>query len=134
LAGDCNYAPATSAHPLPDYAEMRPYNVGSRNLLPDGDIEPGQTPEPDRRVARKLVQNGFVDVAWRLFEKTKDEALLAPTGTNDRIDQAWVSGPLADAVSGYRLLDKPAGASDHHGLLFTLDTEAIETDSPWAYR
>lgn len=134
LAGDCNYAPASSRHPLPDFAEMRPYSLGSRTLMPEEDIVSGHKPEPDRRVARKLVQNGYVDVAWHLYEKTKDEALLAPTGTDDRIDQAWVSGPLAGAVSGYQLLDQPAGASDHHGLVFTLDTEAIDTASPWAYR
>ncbi|MFG2221129.1 hypothetical protein ACIA74_45280 [Streptomyces sp. NPDC051658] len=42
---------------------MRPYNTASRTLLPDGDLEPGQSLEPDRRVARKLVHNGYVDVA-----------------------------------------------------------------------
>lgn len=69
-------------------------------------------------------------MAWHLYEKTKDEILLAPTATDDRIDQAWMSGPLAD----YRLLDQPSGASDHHGLGFTLDTDVIDTDSPWSYR
>lgn len=54
---------ASSRSPLPDFAEMRPYNTASRTLLPDGDLEPGQSLEPDRRVARKLVHNGYVDVA-----------------------------------------------------------------------
>jgi hypothetical protein len=134
MAGDCNFPPAASRHPLPDYSEMRPYNLGSRTLLPRGDLIPGEEWEPDRRVARKLVQNGYVDVAWHLFEKTKDQALLAPTGTDDRIDQAWVTGPLADAVSDYRLLDQPPGASDHHGLAFTLDTDLIARDNLWEYR
>lgn len=134
LSGDCNYAPAASSHPLPEFTEMRPYNLGSRTLLPDGDMDVSHTPEPDRRVARKLVQNGYVDVAWHLYEKTKDEALLAPTGTDDRIDQAWVSSPLADAVSDYRLLDQPADASDHHGLVFTIDTDLIDIENPWEYR
>ncbi|MFI1966690.1 endonuclease/exonuclease/phosphatase family protein [Streptomyces pathocidini] len=58
LAGDVNYAPASSRHPLPDFSEMRPYNVGSRTLLPDGDFDPAATPLPDRRVTRKLAQNG----------------------------------------------------------------------------
>ncbi len=136
LGGDVNYAPASSDHPLPDFSEMRPYNLGSRTLLPDDDFDPVAAPEPDRRVARKLAQNGYVDVAWHLFEKSqgKDTALLAPTGTDDRIDQAWVSSPLAEAVSDYRLLDEPAGASDHHGLVFHIDTEAIDATRPWTYR
>ncbi len=134
LPGDCNYAPTSSSHPLPDFSEMRPYNVGSRTLLPQNNLTPGEGLEPDRRVARKLVQNGCVDVAWHLFEKTKDERLLAPTGTDDRIDQAWVTGPLADAVSDYRLLDRSPGASDHHGLVFTIDTDLISRDNLWEYR
>ncbi len=36
---------------------------------------------------------------------------VAPTGTDDRIDQRWVFGPLADAVVSYRLLTEPLGAS-----------------------
>ncbi|MGW5096305.1 endonuclease/exonuclease/phosphatase family protein [Streptomyces nodosus] len=134
LAGDVNYAPASDAHPMPHFAEMRPYNVGSRTLLPDGDFVPGQALEPDRRVTRKLAHNGFIDVAWHLFQQTKDESLLRPTATDDRIDQVWVSGPLADAVSDYQVLDSPAGASDHHGLVFQLDTDAIDTTNLWTYR
>ncbi|WP_194235996.1 hypothetical protein [Streptomyces acidicola] len=45
-----------------------------------------------------------------------------------------MSRPLAGAVSGYRLLDQPGGASDHDGLVFQLDTDAIDTARPWAYR
>lgn len=134
LAGDINYAPASDAHPLPDFSEMRPYNIGSRTHLPDGDFVPGQALKPNRDVTRKLTQNGYVDVAWHLFQQTKNEALLRPTATDDRIDQAWVSGPLAGSVSDYQLLDEPAGASDHHGLVFRIDTETINTDHPWTYR
>ncbi|MFE6052858.1 endonuclease/exonuclease/phosphatase family protein [Kitasatospora sp. NPDC056446] len=134
LAGDVNYAPASVRSPQPDFSEMRPYNVGSRTLLPSGDFVPGDALEPDRRVTRKLAHNGFIDVAWHLFEQTKDEVLLAPTGTDDRIDQAWVSGPLAGAVSNYHVLATPAEASDHHGLVFRIDTDAIDVTRPWAYR
>ena len=134
LAGDCNYAPASSQSPSPDFSAMRPYNLGARTMLPAGDVVAGHGLEPDRRVARKLVQNGYVDVAWHLFAKTGDEGLLAPTGTDDRIDQAWVSGPLADAVDGYRLLDQPPGASDHQGLVFTIDTDLISRENLWEYR
>lgn len=134
LSGDCNYAPAASDHPGPDVAAMRPYNLASRTLLPDGDFSAAAAPVPDRRVARKLAQSNFVDVAWHLYEQTGDEGLLARTGTDDRIDQAWVSAPLADAVSGYRLLDTPEGASDHHGLVFRIDTDKIDASDVWTYR
>ncbi|MFJ8746538.1 hypothetical protein ACIRL2_45250 [Embleya sp. NPDC127516] len=134
VSGDCNYPPASARNPLPDHAAMRAYNAGSRTLLPAGDVTPGTAPEPDRRVARKLAQNGLVDVAWHLFEQTGDHRLLARTGTDDRIDQAWVSSPLAGAVSNYRLLDRPEGASDHHGLVFRIDTDNVDTTDPWARR
>ncbi|MFC9431589.1 endonuclease/exonuclease/phosphatase family protein [Streptomyces sp. NPDC056987] len=134
LAGDVNYAPASAAHPLPDFAEMRPYNLGSRTRLPAGDFIPGQPLKPNRDVTRKLAQNGYVDVAWHLFEQTRNNTLLRPTATDDRIDQAWVSGPLANAVSDYHLLDEPAGASDHHGLVFRIDTDAIDVTNLWTYR
>lgn len=134
LSGDCNYAPAASDHPMPDFSAMRPYNTASRTVLPNTDFDATAAPTPDRRVARKLVQNGYVDVAWHLFGQTGDPRLLAATGTDDRIDQAWVSGPLAGAVSDYRLLDTPTGASDHHGLVFRIDTDMIDTGEAWTYR
>ncbi|MGW5442810.1 hypothetical protein [Streptomyces asiaticus] len=134
LADDINYAPASDAHPLPDFSEMRPYNIGSRTHLPEGDFVPGQTLKPNRDATRKLAQNGYVDVAWHLFQQTKNDTLLRSTATDDRIDQAWVSSPLADAISDYQLLDEPAGASDHHGLVFRIDTRAIDTTNLWTYR
>ena len=93
----------------------------------------GERPQADRRVAWKFVQNGLRDVAWELFQKTKDESLLARTGTDDRIDQLWVSAPLVPGLVSYQLLDTPAGASDHHGLVVRLDSEAFITEGPWAY-
>ncbi|WP_446038095.1 endonuclease/exonuclease/phosphatase family protein [Streptomyces sp. SID1121] len=134
LGGDANYPPAADAHPPPDTTKMRPYNVGSRMHLPDGDFVPGQGLKPNRDVTRKLAQNGYVDVAWHLFQQTRNEVLLRPTATDDRIDQAWVSGALAPAVSNYQLLDEPAGASDHHGLAFRIDTDAIDLTHVWTYR
>ncbi|WP_175308960.1 endonuclease/exonuclease/phosphatase family protein [Streptomyces lunaelactis] len=134
LAGDVNYAPASDEHPLPDFAEMRPYNVGSRTLMPQEVPAGGLDLEPDRRVTRKLAHNGFVDVAWHLFQQTENQKLLRPTATDDRIDQAWVSRPLADVVTDYQVLDTPTGASDHHGLVFRIDTAAIDVTNPWTYR
>ena len=135
LAGDVNYPPASPASPLPTFSEMRPYNIGARTLLtPDGSAPGMDDLHPDRRVTNKLVHNGYVDVAWHLFEQTKDESLLVKTASDDRVDQVWVSAPLAGAICDYQVLDTPAGASDHHGLVFRLDTDAIDTSNPWTYR
>ncbi|MGW0885401.1 endonuclease/exonuclease/phosphatase family protein [Streptomyces sp. NPDC002671] len=130
LAGDINFPPQQADSPLPDYRSMRPYNRGSRTLLPD----PGRPLAPDRRVAQTLAHHGYVDVAWHQYQKDKDPGLLAPTGTDDRIDQVWVSTPMAPAVSGYRVLDQPEGASDHKGLVFTVDTDLIDTSQPWRHK
>ncbi|MFB7270729.1 endonuclease/exonuclease/phosphatase family protein [Streptomyces sp. NPDC056244] len=131
LGGDVNYPPASPRSPLPDYSTMRPYNIGARTVRP----EPGSTDrQPDRQVTEKLEAHGYVDVAWHLSQKEQNPALLDPTGTDDRIDQVWVSAPVAPAVSGYRLLDSPAGASDHKGLVFTIDTDLIDTSNPWKHR
>lgn len=111
---------------------MRPYNTATRTLLPD---RPRTRPESGAGPAgRPQARPQRVDVAWRLYQQTGDLELLRPTGTDDRIDQAWVSGPLTDAVSDYRLLDQPKGASDHHGLVFCLDTDLISRDNLWEYR
>jgi exonuclease III len=127
-----NYAPADPDSPAPDFAQMRPYNLASRTLL-DQEAADGR-PVPDRRVARTLRRNGYVDAAWHLYQRTGDEQLLARTATDDRIDQIWVSAPLAPALHGYRILDTPPGASDHHGLVVHLDTDLIDTGDPWTYR
>ena len=131
VGGDINFAPAEG--PEPAYRQMRPYNVGSRCELPPA-AEPDAPLRPDRRVARILAHNGLVDVAAHLYRSSGDTALLARTGTDDRIDQAWVSRPLAGAVRTYRLLNSPGGASDHHGLAFEIDTDAIDTSNPWTYQ
>ncbi|MGW2255483.1 endonuclease/exonuclease/phosphatase family protein [Kitasatospora sp. NPDC001660] len=130
LGGDINYPPL--AGPDPAWHRMRPYNYGSRTLLSDPALD--QQPAPDRRVAWKLAANGLVDVAWHLRQQTDDDDLLRRTGSDDRIDQLWVSAPLAPAIDSYTLLDDPHGASDHHGLAVTLDTDRIDTSRPWTYR
>lgn len=87
------------------------FNLAARTLSgPDGELI------PDRRVAEMLERCGYVDVAGHLYEQTDDPALLRRTGSDDRIDQIRVSGPLAPALRSYRLLDTPPGASDHHGI------------------
>ncbi|MER5781262.1 endonuclease/exonuclease/phosphatase family protein [Streptomyces mobaraensis] len=131
IAGDINYPPAAADHPQPAYEEMRPYNRAARTRLPS---EVGGRLVPERRVAEKLEQSGYVDAAWHLFQKSGDKQLLARTGTDDRIDQAWVSTPLRDTVTEYRLLDSPAGASDHRGFALRLDLSKAMADGVWAYR
>ncbi|MFJ1757252.1 endonuclease/exonuclease/phosphatase family protein [Kitasatospora sp. NPDC088134] len=128
--GDVNYSPAES-WPEPEYGNQKPYNRGARTLL--GDPETAGPPQADRRVAWKLRQNGLHDAARLVHERTGDASVLARTGTDDRIDQLWVSSPLAPAVVSYQLLDTPAGASDHHGLVVVLDTALVATDNPWTY-
>ncbi|MFI9788509.1 endonuclease/exonuclease/phosphatase family protein [Kitasatospora sp. NPDC051984] len=130
LGGDINYPPA--AGPDPAWHRMLPYNNGSRTLLADPAAD--QPATPDRRVAWKLAANKLVDAAWHLHQQTGDDTLLRRTGSDDRIDQLWVSAPLAPAITSYTLLDTPADASDHHGLAITLDTTQIDTTQPWTYR
>jgi endonuclease/exonuclease/phosphatase family metal-dependent hydrolase len=130
VGGDVNFS--AQAGPEPNYAEMRPYNRGSRLELTDP--ENPQPDSPDRRIAWTLAQNGLVDVAWYLYKESGDERLLRHTGTDDRIDQVWVSAPLAPAIVDYQLLDTPAAASDHHGLAVRLNLDLAVTDDPWTYR
>lgn len=85
-------------------------------------------------MAWTLAANGFVDAAWYLFQQTGDEELLRPTCLEERIDQIWVSAPLAPALTDYRLLDTLVGASDHHGVMVTLDLSRAVADDPWDYR
>lgn len=133
VCGDFNYPPASPDHPQPDYGNMLPYNRAARTRLPsevDGQLV------PDRRVSEKMSYSGFVDVAWHLYEQgdRKNETLLTRTGTDDRIDQGWVSQPLAPAIVDYQVLDTPEGASDHKGFAFRLDLSKALTDNVWDYR
>ncbi|MFJ9825269.1 hypothetical protein ACIRSU_12995 [Streptomyces sp. NPDC101160] len=45
-----------------------------------------------------------------------------------------MSAPLRDTILDHQLLDTPAGASDHHGLLVRLDLERAARDNVWDYR
>lgn len=131
VGGDLNYPPANPDSPSPDYAAMLPYNRSARTRLPsevDGQLV------PDRRVTETLAYTGFVDAAAKLYEERGDKELLRKTGTDDRIDQLWVSAPLRDSIVDYRLLETPQGASDHHGLVVRLDLERAATDNVWEYR
>ncbi|MDH6111437.1 endonuclease/exonuclease/phosphatase family metal-dependent hydrolase [Kitasatospora sp. MAP12-15] len=128
--GDINYSPA-EPWPEPQYSNQKPYNRGARTLLTGPDA--AGRPMADRRVAQKFAQNGFKDAARLVFDRTQDQRVLAKTGTDDRIDQLWVSSPIAPAVVSYELLDTPDGASDHYGFAVVIDTELIDTADPWSY-
>lgn len=110
---------------------MRPYNRSARTRLPS---ETGGPLVPDRRVTEMLAYSGYTDAAWTLYQQTGDDELLRRTGTDDRIDQVWLSEPLGGAVVGCRYLDKPVDASDHLGLAVTLDLGQADTSTVWEYR
>ncbi|MER5973308.1 endonuclease/exonuclease/phosphatase family protein [Streptomyces sp. NPDC002055] len=131
IGGDLNYPPAHPSSPAPDYATMRPYNIAARTRLPS---EAGAPLVPDRRVTEMLAYAGYTDAAWHRYQQCGNRDLLRATGTDDRIDAVWVSHPLREAITDYRLLDSPAGASDHHGLAVRLDLTRAATDNVWDYR
>lgn len=131
LGGDFNYT--SSRDPDPDYAGIPPYNVAMRTELSASD---DQALKPDRRIGQKMERGGFVDVAQHMFEKTNDKKYLTPTAYHpiDRIDQFWVSKPLAKAIFDYKMLDTPEKASDHKGIAFQLDTDLIDSSSTWKFQ
>jgi endonuclease/exonuclease/phosphatase family metal-dependent hydrolase len=129
VGGDINYAPANGPEPL--FEKMLPFNRSARCRLP----QPGDTgPVANRDVGLTLELAKLVDVAWRLFEQTGDEALMTRTASDDRVDQVWVSSALAQAIRSYRVLDDPADASDHKGLVVELDLALAATEDVWEYR
>lgn len=127
LGGDFNYPPVAGPEPL--YENMRPYNKGSRLLVTDP-TNPGPD-APDRSVAWRIASKGFVDVAWHLYQQTKDKKLLARTATDDRIDWILVSYALAPCIVEYGVL---SGGSDHDGIWARLDLSKASTDNVWGYR
>jgi endonuclease/exonuclease/phosphatase family metal-dependent hydrolase len=129
VGGDINYGPSRGPDPLFD--QMRPYNVGSRTRLADS--RDGRL-RPNRDVARTWEKNGYIDSALYLYEQTENEDLLQRTSHDDRIDQCWVSAPLAPALMSYERVEKPLEASDHSGIVIRLDTELVNTSNIWEYR
>lgn len=130
IGGDINYAPAQD--PEPDFKTMRPYNRASRTALKD----PAKSGELEsyRRISWALEAAGYVDVARHLYEQTKSKKYLKKTADGEyRIDQFWVTEPLAPAVTSYEVLDKPVGASDHKGIVFRLDTDKVDTTAKLDY-
>lgn len=128
IGGDCNHSPAEG--PAPDFANSRPYNLSSRTVIDSGD---DTKLVPNRVVARTFTRAGFVDAAEHLYQQKQDDALRKPTtdGGDDRIDQFWVSQAIAPAVESYEMTDKNPDATDHFGIVITLDTEKVDTKHMW---
>ncbi|MEX2209384.1 MAG: hypothetical protein WD846_00575 [Patescibacteria group bacterium] len=129
IGGDLNYA--SSRGPEPEYSEMKPYNIAARTV--HGDPTEEQELRPDRRIGWALEKADYVDVAYHLSEQTGDESLLQRTARSDRIDQFWVTKPLAPAITSYEVVDTPADASDHKGIVFGLDTEKVDSSVAMEY-
>ncbi|SDT74515.1 endonuclease/exonuclease/phosphatase family protein [Actinoplanes derwentensis] len=127
VAGDLNFPPEDGPDPL--YDVMLPFNLASRTIVgPDG------TRRPNRQVAHALRARGYHDTAWERHQRTGYDRYLRRTSHDDRIDRIHVSTPLAQAVTRYELLDQPEGASDHHGVTITMDTDLIDRTDLWTYR
>lgn len=128
LAGDINCPP--SEGPDPDDGIMLPFNKASRTL-PAAD---GTGLRPNRSIAQAIEGRGYLDAGLHLYRKTGDDQRLARTANDDRIDRIYVSDALGPALVDYELLDTPEGASDHHGVRVTLDTDLVPTELLWQYR
>jgi len=133
LGGDFNYTASRSPNPNYDYDDIPPYNVQGRTMLSDPTKK--ETLLPDRRIGWKLERADMVDVAYYMFEKTQDKKFLETTANDppDRIDQFWVSRPLASAITNYWVVGEPKKASDHKGIAFQLDTALIGKPDNWHY-
>lgn len=116
IGGDVNYSPPDPANPDPDFAAMKPWNIGARTL--EG---PGGELVADRRIGRIFVRKGWIDAAWDHHNRTGDAAALRPTGGHERVDQFYLTPVAAAAIDHYAVLDTPVGASDHDGILLRLD-------------
>ncbi|RSM53962.1 hypothetical protein DMB66_37940 [Actinoplanes sp. ATCC 53533] len=127
LGGDLNFPPEAGPDPL--YEVMLPFNLASRTVL---DVDGVRS--PNRQVAEALRRRGYLDTAWELYQRTRDERLLRRTANDDRIDRIHITEPLAPALLSYDLLDRPDGASDHHGVVITIDTDLIGREGLWTYR
>lgn len=127
IGGDINYPPARGLEP--DFTQMRPYNIASRTVLGDkSDILVS-----DRRIGLAFEKSGYVDVAYHMYEKTKKKSMLERTASDDRIDQFWVSEPLANAIIDYWVIDNPPEASDHKAIAFQFDTDLVKQNKTWSY-
>ena len=121
LVGDLNHGALEG--PEPSWEEVPVHNRASRTIL---DQDRPDVVRLDRRVGLALHRGGLTDVAARVAEQRGDESALAHTGVHGRIrvDQCWVTGALAPAISGYARLDHDQ-VTDHHPIQVDLDLESL---------
>jgi hypothetical protein len=119
IGADVNGPPLTG--PPADVTRMYQRDRAARYLDPLAD--PPRI--PNQANAQALADHGYADAFAVLHDRTGDPQFTARTGRSDRIDTIHVSPPLVPAVTGGRLLDTPPGASDHRGVLVTIDTGLI---------
>lgn len=121
FAGDLNHLALEG--PEPDWDAIPEHNRASRTIL---DQFAPETVVGDRRVGLALTRGGLTDVAAHRAAATGDESLLAHTGVHGlvRVDQAWVTRELVDAIAGYERMDH-RGVTDHHPILVDLALEGM---------
>src|SRR5699024_3668192 len=112
--------------PVPDPYEIPPYNRSARwEQGSDGAWR------PNRIVGETLHRGGLVDVAPLLADRTNDKTLLEATGHGRcRVDQFWVTPPLAPAVVGYERHAHPH--SDHALIVTRLDPALVDMEAALA--
>jgi hypothetical protein len=126
LAGDFNCAPTYG--PPANIERMKPHHRMNRLVNPNG-----PDPAPNLKPASTLDDAGYVDVAAVLDvctpfpgETVDDLVERTRTGKTDRIDRIHLTPALATTPVSYRCLDTDPYASDHYGVVVTLDLELAE--------
>jgi endonuclease/exonuclease/phosphatase family metal-dependent hydrolase len=116
VAGDINHCPLED--PEVDWEAVQPYNRTARCLPRDREDDPWRG---NRIVGKKFRDGEFTDVGshFKDWQATGKAGLL-------RVDQAHVTPALRPALRSYRRVD-PGSASDHYGISWEIDLEAIDT-------
>ncbi|MEU6353592.1 endonuclease/exonuclease/phosphatase family protein [Streptomyces sp. NPDC047072] len=116
VAGDINHCPLED--PEIDWEAVQPYNRTSRCLPRDSEDEPWRG---NRIVGKRFRDGQFTDVGGHFQDRqaTGKAGLL-------RVDQAHVTPALLPALRSYERVD-PGSASDHYGISWQLDLEAVDT-------
>ncbi|TMR22487.1 endonuclease/exonuclease/phosphatase family protein [Nonomuraea turkmeniaca] len=116
---DANHPPLYG--PSADVSRMNAINIARRFKDPLA----ARPAVPNTDVAQSLANDRFSDAFALLHHKTNNPQFLRATGRSDRIDWIMVSEALIAALTDGQLLDTPEGASDHHGVAITLDTDLL---------
>lgn len=121
LLADVNQIPLVG--PEPDWEEIAPHVRAARTMF---DVDRPDEIKADRRVGLVFHRAGFTDVAAAMYERTRNEAYLEPTGVHggSRVDQIWTTKELTPTIRGYERLDHQ-GLTDHHPIAADLDLSAV---------